>query len=393
VPTSDAGGAQEDTGREDQQAPQGGIVVRMLPVSKIVASDYNPNRMTDEELAEYAEEVRHLGRLPQPLVVRPAGDGYVVVDGEHGLKVAGKLGRSEVACEVVEVDDFEARRQTYKRNRHGTTDQVRLGRMFRQMMESRGLTGRGLAKEILVTEGTVRNALDHARAADLRNSYAPGQGDEQVAPLPVRQVRDYLKQPEDRRDAWLDTELARTGKEGGPQRGRKQRRAAAKSGTAAGDVEVRHAVPEPAEDVPIAPGTATTGTPLVVPDTATPPEGPAGEDPASLDEGDGHPRGTGNTDVEATPEGQPQRHPPGALEAPADARERAEITVPIDPKELARAVLEKLGREGAAEVHDELGRLLLEAPEPARHEEQTPPQRRRRRKREDDHSAFVGLWS
>jgi hypothetical protein len=70
-----------------------------------------------------------------------------------------------------------------------------------------------------------------------------------------------------------------------------------------------------------------------------------------------------------------------------------QITVPVDPKELARAVLERLGRERAAEVRDELGRLLLEAPEPARHEEQTPPQRRRRRKREDDHSDFVGPWS
>jgi hypothetical protein len=69
-----------------------------------------------------------------------------------------------------------------------------------------------------------------------------------------------------------------------------------------------------------------------------------------------------------------------------------QITVPLDPKELARAVLEELGHEGAAEVRDELTRLL-EAPEPAEHEEQKPPQRRRRRRGEDDHSAFVGPWS
>src|SRR5262245_47917881 len=71
VPTADAAVVQEGTGREGRQAPRGGIVVVMLPVSKIVPNGYNPNRMTDKELARYAAAVRHLDGLPKPLIVRP----------------------------------------------------------------------------------------------------------------------------------------------------------------------------------------------------------------------------------------------------------------------------------------------------------------------------------
>src|SRR5262249_50744267 len=50
------------------------------------------------------------------------------------------------------------------------------------------------------------------------------------------------------------------------------------------------------------------------------------------------------------------------------------ITVPVDPKGLAHAVWDKLGRKCASEVHDELGWLIRETSEPEQQEEQTPPQ-------------------
>src|SRR5262249_8399379 len=144
----------------------------MLPTASLHANGYNPNAMTTAEFVELIAEVRHLGRLPNPLVVRAATDGYLIVDGEHGWRAAQKVGFAAVPCEIVEADDFEARRQTYKRNQHGTQNPVLLGRMFQQMMEGRGLSQRALAEEIAVSEGTVRNALLYAEAADLRNSYA-----------------------------------------------------------------------------------------------------------------------------------------------------------------------------------------------------------------------------
>ena len=92
--------------------------------------------------------------------------------GSHGWKAAKEVGLEEIPCEVIDADDFEAMRQTYKRNQHGTHHSVLQGRMFRRMMADRGLSQRAFAKDVEVSEGTVRNSLLYAEAADLRNDYA-----------------------------------------------------------------------------------------------------------------------------------------------------------------------------------------------------------------------------
>lgn len=178
--------------------------ITMLAADQLKPNDYNPNSMSPEGFAELVAEVRHLGRVPKPIIVRPNGSGYVIVDGEHGWRAAGEVGLAKVPCEVIAVDDFEARRQTFKRNQHGEHCPLRLGRMFRQMMAQRGLSQRALAKEIEVSEGTIRNVLAYADAADMRNSYAPENADTVMSKLRIRQVRTYVDLPKGIRDPWLD---------------------------------------------------------------------------------------------------------------------------------------------------------------------------------------------
>ena len=105
-------------------------------ISDIVPNGYNPNRMSNEEFDEYVTEVKHVGQLSKPIVVRRLNDGkFEIIDGEHGWRAAKKLGFDEVLCENLgDVDDLEARRQTYKRNRGGQDNPVLLGRMFREML-------------------------------------------------------------------------------------------------------------------------------------------------------------------------------------------------------------------------------------------------------------------
>lgn len=173
------------------------MTVVSLAVSKLRPNDYNPNEMNSVEFAELVAEIEHLGHLPQNIIVRQDGTDYIIVDGEHGWRAAQKVGLAEVSCEIIDADDFEAMRQTYKRNQHGTHNPVRLGRMFRRMMDERDLSQRALADEIDISEGTIRNNLLYAKASDVRNGYAFDR-------LSVRELRAYLDMPQTIGDAWLD---------------------------------------------------------------------------------------------------------------------------------------------------------------------------------------------
>jgi len=174
-----------------------------LATASLRPNHYNPNQMSSTAFDELVAEVAHLRRCPKPIVVRRDGDGWVIVDGEHGWRAAQEVGLSEVTCEVVDLDGFEAMRQTYKRNQHGQHDPVRLGRMFRLMTADRGCSQRQLASAIGVSEATIRNAVLFAVAADLRNDYA-GEGAAaavEMSSLTVRQVRAYVGRDPNR---WTD---------------------------------------------------------------------------------------------------------------------------------------------------------------------------------------------
>jgi ParB/RepB/Spo0J family partition protein len=185
------------------KAEQQKSAITFLPVEQLQPNEYNPNRMATEEFQELLAEVRHLSRLPKPVIVRCRGDVYTIVDGEHGWRAAREVGLAEVPCEVIDADDFEAMRQTYKRNQHGTHDPVLLGRMFQSMMQTRSLSARALAREIAVSEGTVRNAVLYAEADKVRNSYAR-KGDAEISRLSVRQVRCFTALPTAVANLWLD---------------------------------------------------------------------------------------------------------------------------------------------------------------------------------------------
>jgi ParB-like chromosome segregation protein Spo0J len=63
---------------------------------------YNPNRMSEEDFRRLVGEVVHLGRIPKPIVVRPDGEQYEIVEGEHSWKAANHGGLRELPCEVID---------------------------------------------------------------------------------------------------------------------------------------------------------------------------------------------------------------------------------------------------------------------------------------------------
>jgi len=162
----------------------------VLPAELLVPNDWNPNRMTQGAFDELVEEVRRSNGVAKPIVVREREGSYEIIDGEHNWRAAVAAGLTTVRCDIVDWDEIEAMRQTYKRNRGGHDDPVALGRMLRRMRESLSVSGRALAREINVNEGTVRNWILYADAVDVRSRYAPERAERDIAGLEVRQVRN-----------------------------------------------------------------------------------------------------------------------------------------------------------------------------------------------------------
>ena len=70
------------------------------------------------------------------------------------------------------------------------------------MLKERKLSNRKLADQLGVSEGTIRNHRDYAKAAKLRNRYAPEGADELISGLNTKQVAAYLSLKE-KGNEWL----------------------------------------------------------------------------------------------------------------------------------------------------------------------------------------------
>ena len=51
-------------------APVSGLRIVSLPIDQLDSNDYNPNKLTAAKFAELVAEVRHLERLPKPIIER-----------------------------------------------------------------------------------------------------------------------------------------------------------------------------------------------------------------------------------------------------------------------------------------------------------------------------------
>ncbi len=169
-----------------------------VPASSLKPAPYNPNTMGIEQFGQLVAEVARQGRLLKPVVVRSddAG-GFIIVDGEHNWLAAKEAGLETVPVEVIDPgNDFEAMRQSFKRNLIGRMHKVKLGRMFAAMIAERKLSNRDLAAELDLSEGTVRNMLLYAKAADLCVGRDDCPDEDAIAAMGIRELRKLL--------AWLE---------------------------------------------------------------------------------------------------------------------------------------------------------------------------------------------
>lgn len=112
---------------------------RLIPVDQLHAHPRNSNVMPTKLLKKLAAHIERTGRYP-PVIVRPRGAGYQIIDGHHRVQALRQFGRDQARCEVWEVDDREALVLLATLNRlEGADDPKKRGALIGALRETAAL--------------------------------------------------------------------------------------------------------------------------------------------------------------------------------------------------------------------------------------------------------------
>lgn len=131
-----------------------------IPVDEIVPNPHQPRAHFDEEnLAALAASVRELGVL-QPVLVRPAGEGYELIAGERRWRAARRAGLARIPAVVRTVDDSASLEQAVVENLHRQDlNPLEEAGAYQQLVEDFGLTQEEIARRVGRSRSAVANIL------------------------------------------------------------------------------------------------------------------------------------------------------------------------------------------------------------------------------------------
>jgi len=129
-------------------------------VASIHPNPYQPRAHFDEEaLSALADSIREVGVL-QPVLVRPAGDGYELIAGERRWRAARRVGLQTIPALVRDTDDASALEHALVENVHrADLNPLEEAAAYQQLIEDFRLTHEEVAERVGRSRSTVSNTL------------------------------------------------------------------------------------------------------------------------------------------------------------------------------------------------------------------------------------------
>ena len=142
----------------DLEVEVGGL--EELPVASITPNRYQPRDHFDEEaLGSLADSIREVGVL-QPVLVRPAGDGYELIAGERRWRAARRVGLQTIPALVRETDDSAALEHALIENLHrDELNPLEEAAAYQQLIEDFELTHDDVAGRVGKSRASITNSL------------------------------------------------------------------------------------------------------------------------------------------------------------------------------------------------------------------------------------------
>jgi ParB family chromosome partitioning protein len=131
-----------------------------LPVSTIRPNRYQPREhFGEEELSALADSIREVGVL-QPVLVRPADDGYELIAGERRWRAARRAGLQAIPALIRTTDDASALEHALVENVHrADLNALEEAAAYQQLIEDFSLTHEQVAARVGRSRVAITNTL------------------------------------------------------------------------------------------------------------------------------------------------------------------------------------------------------------------------------------------
>jgi len=148
--------------------------------------------LPSSKMTSLIHELRAKGINLKPILVRDVDGIKEIIDGEHTWTAAKAANLAEVEIEITAADDYEARRLCIRSNLGGDFNPVKWGKLMAEMLEIRHCSNVELAKDMGVTEGTIRNRLLYWEAAKKAAIDRTMPTEAEIAELSIKKLRELL---------------------------------------------------------------------------------------------------------------------------------------------------------------------------------------------------------
>ena len=137
-----------------------GASYQEIPIGDIFPNAKQPRSVFDEdELAELVHSIKEFGLL-QPIVVRPASDGYELIMGERRWRAGSKAGLKRIPAIVRDTSDQDMLRDALLENIHRVQlNPLEEAAAYQQLLEEFGVTQEQLADRLGRSRPVITNSI------------------------------------------------------------------------------------------------------------------------------------------------------------------------------------------------------------------------------------------
>ena len=144
---------------------------KLIDIARIQPNPLQPRKTSDRQaLEELAESIRDRGLL-QPIVVRPEGEGFIIIAGQRRYKACKLIGMERMPCVVREASVHEALEQSLIENvQREDINPVEEAQCYRLLMDEHNYSIRDMAARVHKSVGYIHGRLELLKHEDIAES-------------------------------------------------------------------------------------------------------------------------------------------------------------------------------------------------------------------------------